>query len=245
LSDPVRVEDRDGLRTVTLARPEKANALSAEMSEGVLEAVEGAAAVGARALVLRGDGRHFCAGFDFGDLESASDGDLAHRFLRVELMLQAVFHAPMPVLALVQGRAMGAGADLAAAAMQVAADPKARFQMPGPRFGVILGTRRLAYRVGNVRARHIQIENRAVAAEEALEIGLVDALVEAEGFDALAADFQARFTVLDSDTAAALAGATRPDTRDADMSALARSVAVPGLGDRIRAYRAAMAAARG
>lgn len=236
---PVAVRDEAGLRTIALARPEKANALSGEMSEGVLEAVLGAPAAGARAIVLRGEGRHFCAGFDFGDFESLSDGDLAHRFLRVEIMLQAVFHCPLPVLALVQGRAVGAGADLASAAMRVAATPDAQFQMPGPRFGVILGTRRLAYRIGAVRARQIQIENRPIEASEAVDIGLVDELLEEDAWPDAIDAFSAAYTRLDGDTVAALADVTRPDTRDADMAALARSVAVPGLKDRIAAFRSA------
>lgn len=241
MSNPVAVDARDGVLTVTLSRPEKANALSAEMADGVRDAMTEAEATGARAVVLRGEGRHFCAGFDFGDFEALTDGDLALRFLQVEAMLQAIFYAPMPVLALVQGRAVGAGADMAAAAMRVVADPAARFQMPGPRFGVVLGTRRLAYRIGPVAARHIQIENRPVEAEEGIDLGLVDALAPQADFDAAAAEFGGAYTRLAADVTAALSDVARPDTRDADMAALARSVATPGLKARIAAFRAASA----
>ncbi|MEQ9125529.1 MAG: enoyl-CoA hydratase-related protein, partial [Alphaproteobacteria bacterium] len=140
---------------------------------------------------------------------------------------------------LVQGRAIGAGADLAAAAMKVVAAPGARFQMPGPRFGVVLGTRRLAYRIGNVRARQIQIESRPVEADEALAIGLVDALDDPDSWAETAAGFGDAYGVLEPGVVAALSDVTRPDTRDADMSALARSVAAPGLKARIAAFRAA------
>jgi enoyl-CoA hydratase len=140
VNEAVSVEVRDAVTVVSLNRPDKANALSGEMADGIHKAILDATAASARAVVLRGEGRHFCAGFDFGDFDSLTDGDLALRFLQVEEMLQAVFHAPMPVLALVQGRAVGAGSDLAAAAMRVVAAPGARFQMPGPRFGVVLGT---------------------------------------------------------------------------------------------------------
>lgn len=241
MSEAVSVSETDNIVTIALSRPDKANALSAEMAEGIVAGLRQAGEGGARAIVLRGQGRHFCAGFDFGDFDALSDGDLALRFLQVEEMLQAVFHAPVPVLALVQGRAIGAGADLAAAAMRVVAAPKASFQMPGPRFGVVLGTRRLAYRIGNVKARQIQIENRPVGAEEALTLGLVDELAEAEGFDAAASAFAAAYTRLDPGVTDALATVTRPDTRDGDMAALARSVARPGLKQRIADFRAAMA----
>ncbi len=245
MSGDIRVEQAGHTCTITLNRPDKANALSAAMSDGIFQAVAEAPGKGARVIVLRGEGRHFCAGFDFGNFEALSDGDLALRFLRVEEMLQAVFHCPLPVLALAQGRAVGAGADLAAAAMKVVAAPEAQFQMPGPRFGVILGPRRLAFRIGAVKARHIQIENRAIPAQEARDIGLVDALAPPEAWDTLTAEFADAFSRLDAATTTALADVTRPDTREADMAALARSVAVPGLKDRIAAFRAASAAKRG
>ena len=172
--------------------------------------------------------------------EHASDGfgPLLRRFADCGAFATALYPDRADLLALVQGRAIGAGADLAAAAMKVVAAPAARFQMPGPRFGVVLGTRRLAYRVDNVRARQIQIENRPVEAAEALAIGLVDDLVDPEGWAETTANFGQAYGLLEPGTVAALADVTRPDTRDADMAALARSVAVPGLKDRIAAFRA-------
>lgn len=241
MTEPVSVELKNGVLTIALARPEKANALSAEMSDGVLAGMARAERDGVRAVILRGDGRHFCAGFDFGDFENLTDGDLALRFLRVEEMLQAVFYASMPVLALVQGRAVGAGADLAAAAMRVVLAPKARLQMPGPQFGVVLGTRRLGYRIGSVAARQIQIESRPVEAEEALALGLADSVTDVESWDGVVESFVADYTKLGAGVTAALADVTRPDTRDADMAALARSVAAPGIKQRIADFRASFA----
>lgn len=241
MSEPVTVAESDGVLSVVLSRPDKANALSDEMANGVIDAMDRARRDKVSAIVLKGEGRHFCAGFDFGDFEALSDGDLVLRFIRAEEMLQAVFHAPAPVLALVQGRAMGAGADLAAAAMKVVATPAARFQMPGPRFGVVLGTRRLAYRIGAVRARQIQIVNRPVDAEEGHSLGLIDALADQDDWADVEAEFVKAYRTLDLETARALAEVTRPDTRDVDMAALARSVAKPGIKERIAAFRAAAA----
>jgi enoyl-CoA hydratase len=113
--------------------------------------------------------------------------------------------------------------------------------MPGPRFGVVLGTRRLAYRIGPVAARQIQIENRPVEAEEALSLGMVDSLSDPAGWDDLIEEFAAKYSVLEPGVTAALADVTRPDTRDADMATLARSVATPGIKDRIAAFRVASA----
>lgn len=237
MTSPVRVEQADGVCTITLARPEKANALSAEMARGVLEAVEAAPGNNARIVILRADGKHFSAGFDFGDFEALTDGDLVLRFLEVEAMLQAVHYCPLPVLALVQGRAVGAGADLASAAMRVIATPETSFFMPGPRFGVILGTRRLAGRIGAGRARAIQTESRPIKAVEAQEIGLIDGILALDQWSAEISEFSEKMQTLDVQTVAALAAATAADTRDADMSALARSVMRPGIKQRISDFR--------
>ncbi len=111
MTDSVTVEVCADATIVTLSRPDKANALSGEMLDSIRDAIHAATASGARAVVLRGEGRHFCARFDFGNFDSLTDGDLALRFLQVEEMLQTVYYAPMPVLALVQGRVVGAGTD--------------------------------------------------------------------------------------------------------------------------------------
>lgn len=237
MTSPVRVEQTDGVCTIILARPEKANALSAEMARGVLEAVEAAPANGARIVIIRADGKHFSAGFDFGDFEALTDGDLVLRFVEVEAMLQAVHYCPVPVLALVQGRAVGAGADLASAAMRVIATPETSFFMPGPRFGVILGTRRLARRIGAERARAIQTESRPIKAAEAVEIGLIDFVSAADEWAVEISVFTEKMQTLDVETVAALAEAIRIDTRDADMAALARSVMRPGIKQRIADFR--------
>src|SRR6185369_12382226 len=73
---------RDGpLTELVLNRPDKANALNAELIEAMLEAVEAAASDGTRLLVLRGEGKVFCGGFDFSGLDSQSEGDLVLRFI--------------------------------------------------------------------------------------------------------------------------------------------------------------------
>ena len=95
---------------LTLNRPQKANALSASLVEALLDAVEYAATDGTRLLILDGAGPHFCAGFDFTDIQTQSEGDLALRFIRIETLLQALYHAPQETLALAHCRVYGAGA---------------------------------------------------------------------------------------------------------------------------------------
>ena len=131
---------RDGpLTRLSLNRPDKANALDAGLVEALLTAVTAAATDGTRLLVLDTvtKAKNFSAGFDFGGHEAQSEGDLLLRFVRIEQLLQAVYHAPFATLAIAHGRNFGAGADLfLAAAVRVAA-PDASFRMPGLRFGAM------------------------------------------------------------------------------------------------------------
>ena len=83
----LHVEQKDSTWTFALSRPEKMNALSSELVEALIDAVADAHARGARLLVFKGEGKNFSAGFDFGNLEESSDGDLLLRFVRVESLL--------------------------------------------------------------------------------------------------------------------------------------------------------------
>src|SRR3954470_19062395 len=75
----LHVEQTDSIWTFALSRPEKMNALSSELVEALIDAVADAHARGARLLVFKGEGKNFSAGFDFGNLEESSDGDLLAR----------------------------------------------------------------------------------------------------------------------------------------------------------------------
>ena len=239
MSEPVRVAREGAVTRLTLNRPDRANALSAEMVEALLAALAAARGDGTRLLLLAGEGRHFCAGFDFTGIETASDGDLALRFLRVETLLQELYHAPFPTLALAHGRVFGAGADLVCCCSRRVAAPGTSFLMPGPRFGVVLGTRRLAARIGADRAQAIQTASRAFDAGEAQALGFLTGVSPAGDWPALVEEARAAAEMLDAETVAALRAVTIADSRAADMAALAVSVSRPGLKNRILAYRAA------
>ena len=232
------VRKHDGSVTrLTLNRPQKANALSAALVEALLDAVEYACGDGTRLLVLEGAGSHFCAGFDFTDYESASEGDLALRFVRIEMLLQALYHAPYETLVFAHGRNFGAGADLVAScAMRVAA-PDASFRLPGLRFGVVLGTRRFASRVGADHAREILSASRTFDAAEALGIGFLTHIAAASDREAVISSTRARCDRLAAAAAAALRMHTVVDTRSDDLAALVRSVAAPGLKERMRIFK--------
>lgn len=191
-----------------------------------------------RLIVLRGAGRAFCTGFDLSDLASQSDGDLLLRFVRIEMLLQAVRHAPVPTLALAHGHAMGAGADLFAACTWRVAAPGTRFAFPGARFGLVLGTRRLAAVAGAQAALDLTVRGRTLDAEAALACGLATGLAPPEDWAALTAALAEEAAAPTPEAQAMLRRAALPDTREADLADLVRSAALPGLRERIAAYAA-------
>lgn len=222
---------------LTLNRPQKANALSAPLVEALIDAVDYAATDGTRLLILEGAGPHFCAGFDFTDYQTSSEGDLALRFIRIEVLLQALCHAPYETLAFAHGRVLGAGADLVASCGMRVATPQAAFRMPGLRFGVVLGTRRFAARVGSDKARDILSASRTFDAEEALDAGFITTVAAQIEWNVIAAAARTQCERLSPSAAATLHRLTVTDTRAEDMAALARSVTTPGLKERIRVFR--------
>ena len=179
----VIITHHNRVTTCTLNRPDKLNALNADLVEGLLQAMENAAAKNSQLVVFRGTGRAFCAGFDLSDLAAMSDADLLYRFVRIETLLQAIYTAPMPTLALVQGRCFGAGADIVAACSQRIASPDSSFRMPGLQFGIVLGTRRLATLIGSDAARDILQTSRVFDADHAHVCGFLTAVVKQDDWD--------------------------------------------------------------
>jgi enoyl-CoA hydratase/carnithine racemase len=222
---------------LTLNRPHKANALDSALIEALLDAVEYAYTDGTRLLVLEGRDRNFSAGFDFTGYQQQSEGELVLRFIRIETLLQRLYHAPFATLALAHGRNFGAGVDIIGACSLRIAAPDTTFRMPGLRFGVVLGTRRLAARVGTDKARELLAGSRTFGADEALGINFITGVAEPPQWPALITQAAADATALPAAAAAALARQTLADTRADDMAALVHSVTVPGLKERIRIFR--------
>lgn len=243
VSGQLSIGHEGAVTTLTLNRPEKRNALSAELVDDMLAALRTAHDDGTRLLILRGEGKGFSGGFDFDRIETQSDGDLALRFIRVELVLQALYNAPFATLALVQGACYGAAADMVCACTRRIASADAKFRMPGLRFGIVLGTRRLAATIGKDAARNILETSRVFGAQEAMDCGFLTAIREqAEWPDAIA-EAVASANDLPPGSHRALLARTVDDRRAEDMDALVRSVSEPGLRERIQAFIAASARA--
>lgn len=163
-----------GAVEICLARPERANALNAEMADRLTSAIGKCYLDGSRVMVLRGSGRNFCSGFD----RTAGSDDIATTVLalgvRIEAVLQLIYRAPFVTVAVVHGNAIGAGADLVTACDYRVADDTAVFSFPGFRlFGVSLGNRRLAETIGPHNALDSLVRARRLDYVAAKKYGLI------------------------------------------------------------------------
>lgn len=236
MSAALRVERRGPAQVLTLTRPEKMNALSAELVEALIAAVDAAPAQGAEVIVLRGEGRNFSAGFDFGDWESQSEGDLLLRFVRIETLLQRVAASPCLTVGLAHGRNFGAGVDLFGACKWRVAAPDAAFRMPGLKFGLVLGTRRFAALVGAERARAILEQASVFDAGQAHRDGFVSHLAAPDSWPDLERQAAQAAGALTGAARAQLYAALSAEQPDIDLARLVRSAAEPGLKARVAAY---------
>lgn len=238
MTDLVSVRTEGSVTCVTLCRPEKGNSLSNEMVAALTAIVSGCHEDGTTLLVLAGEGRHFCTGFDLGDLDNETDDTLLARFVRIELLLQALTAAPFMTLALGQGRIVGAGADIFAACKRRVLIGEARLRFPGAAFGLILGTGRLARIVSADKACEWVGSGRWITCDEAFEEGLCSAGIGEADVSQFVQNLADESMRLDSVTRGGIykaAGAGRHDAQD--LQALVMSAARPGLQHRIQAFR--------
>lgn len=160
---------QDRVAVVTLDRPDRHNALNVELCRRIEAVIAEAGA--ARAIVLTGNGRSFCSGADLGEVYTADFRDALYR------MLHTVTDAPVPVIAAVNGAAIGAGTQLAIAADFRVVAERARFSVPTARLGLAVDPwtiRRLALLAGNGVARRLLLACDQLEADAALASGLAD-----------------------------------------------------------------------
>jgi enoyl-CoA hydratase/carnithine racemase len=229
--------DRQGPRHVlTLTRAEKMNALSADLVEALIAALDDAEAEEAKVVVLQGEGKNFSAGFDFGDWQAQTEGDLLLRFVRIETLLQRLAASPCLTVALAHGRNFGAGVDVFGACKWRISAPDATFRMPGLKFGLVLGTRRFASLVGAERARTILEQAATFNAEDALRDGFASRLAPPGDWPRIGDEALETAAALTDASRAQLYAALSHEEPDTDMARLVRSASAPGLKDRVAAY---------
>jgi len=178
---------RDGVAKITINRPEKYNAFTAQTCEELIDAFRRAGYDKSIAvIVLAGAGdRAFCTGAD----QSAHEGSYGGRGtigLPIDELQSLIRDVPKPVIARVQGFAIGGGNVLAALCDLTIASDKAVFGQVGPKVGSVdpgFGTAYLARLVGEKRAREIWYLCRRYSAKEAQDMGLVNAVVPHDKLD--------------------------------------------------------------
>jgi enoyl-CoA hydratase len=180
MAEPLRIERHADRVVATLNRPEVRNAIDQAIIDALHELCAELEAE-PRILILTGAGGVFASGADIAELRErgateARAGINAHTFIRIHDL-------PMPVIAAVDGWALGGGAELAYAADIRIATPSARFGNPETGLGIIAAAGaswRLRELIGAGRAIELLLTGRIVEAEEALEIGLVSSIYPVE-----------------------------------------------------------------
>ncbi len=195
-SEFVRLEVADGVGTIRVDRP-KMNALSLQVQAEIRAAAEEAAERDdVKAVVVWGGEKVFAAGADVKEMADLSHTDMIDISSQMQAGYVALARLPKPVVAAVNGYALGGGCELALCAdIRIAAD-NATFGQPEILLGIIPGlggTQRLARLVGPSRAKDLIFTGRFVKADEALSIGLVDQVVPADEVYAEAVKWAGQF----------------------------------------------------
>jgi methylglutaconyl-CoA hydratase len=186
-----------GVLTVTLNRPEKRNALSADLIEELHRELERADLdAGVRVIVLRGAGKDFCAGADLEELLSSvnrTEAENESAALRLGALFQRFRALPKPVVAVIHGRALAGGAGLAAACDLLLAGSGAQLGYPEIQRGFVpaMVMTLLRRMVGEKIALDLVLTGRLLSGEEAMRVGLVSRVVPDAGLDAAGTELAA------------------------------------------------------
>jgi enoyl-CoA hydratase/carnithine racemase len=178
-------EEPPALR-ITLNRPEKRNALSLELMEGLIAALRAVGADAAvRAIVLEGAGPAFCAGHDLGEMVGRDEPFYQRLFDVCCELMEAIHDVPQPVIAKVHGVATAAGCQLVTACDLAVAAEDARFATPGVKIGLFCSTPMVpvSRAVGRKRALQMLLTGAPIDARTAVAWGLVNEIVPADELD--------------------------------------------------------------
>ncbi|GAB4540785.1 MAG: crotonase/enoyl-CoA hydratase family protein [Ruegeria sp.] len=182
--------DPRGVATLTLNRPEKHNAMSAQM---IAELTQAAAQLGetsdVRVVVLTGAGKSFCAGGDLGWMQAQMAADPETRFVearKLAEMLNALNTLPKPLIGALQGNAFGGGVGMAAVCDVAIGADSLKMGLTETRLGLIPATigPYVIARMGEARARRVFMSARLFDAAEAVDLGLLARAVPADELDA-------------------------------------------------------------
>lgn len=173
----------DGIATLTLCRAEKRNAIGKALIAEFVSALAEVEASAAQVLIVAAEGRAFCAGMDLEELRAlaaqTAEENLAHS-RRIAAMFRALYEFPKATVAAVNGAAMAGGAGLALLCDFTLASTAASFGFTEVRIGFVpaMVGAFLLRQVGEKHARDLLLTGRAISAEEAFRMGLVNEVVE-------------------------------------------------------------------
>lgn len=181
----ILVAETASIRSITLNRPERRNAMTPEMQMELIAALEDAAASSCRVLVLAGAGEAFCSGLDLSALQAMQDKSASdHRAdaERIARLFLALYELPIPTIAAVHGAANAGGAGLALICDFTLATQAAKFGFTEVRIGFVpaLVSAFLALQIGDKRSRDLLLTGRLIDAAEAYRLGLVNEIVAPE-----------------------------------------------------------------
>ena len=180
----ILVADEGAVRTITLNRPERRNAMTPEMQSELIAAMQ--SSVGnCRVLMFRGAGEAFCSGLDLSALQTMKDKsaeDYRADAEQIARLFRTLFELPVPTIAAVHGPAIAGGTGLATLCDFTLAVPTAKFGYTEVRIGFVpaIVSAFLALQIGDKRSRDLLLTGRLFDAAEAYRLGLVNEVVDAE-----------------------------------------------------------------
>ena len=189
----------DACLYLTLNRPDKRNALNAELIAALTDAVgRAASADGLRSVVIRGAGKDFCSGADLASLQKIAESSYEENLedaRQLARLFAAIREIDVPVIAAVHGRALAGGCGLATACDLVIATRTARFGYPEVMIGFVpaIVTAILRRNLGEKKSFELLTQGFECSAEEANTIGLVNAVFDDETFGDATIDYVSRY----------------------------------------------------
>ncbi|HEY4140938.1 MAG TPA: crotonase/enoyl-CoA hydratase family protein [Pseudolabrys sp.] len=185
MSDLVLITDDGPVRTIRMNRPEKKNALTMVMYDAMAEGIETAPKANIRCILIGGAPTVFCAGNDIGDfLQAAMGGGLGAPILR---FLYALARSETPLVAAVQGNAVGIGTTMLMHCDHVVASTEAKFSTPFVSLGLVpeAASSLIAPRVmGHAKAFSMLVMGKSLTADEAKDAGIVNAVATPDAVEA-------------------------------------------------------------
>jgi enoyl-CoA hydratase len=191
--------DDMGVRTLTLNRPEKLNALSSGLVDALSSAMQNAATdPEVRVVVISGAGRSFCAGYDLDEETGGDDAAMAAGLRRSLAKLIEIYDQPQPVIASVQGHCLAGGCDLMMMCDLVVAADDAVFGQPEIRFGSAIVAHVMPWLIGARRAKELVLTGfDKLDAATALGYGLVNQVVPRGDLEVKTMDLARSLAVVD------------------------------------------------